>query len=266
MPFRSPGAAALVAACCLFACQRASAGPAIPGPVEFEPATFVPGEVVTLYSRLEPGAAAWHEETVSSGFVEPVGREPRILSAAIEKRSGSPLLVVSFVAWKPGTGQLSELSVGGLEIPRMRFECGSALSGGDTSPPQPMPQLDPPGLYARLYMIGGTFIIALFAAAIAATKAVPWFKARLRRWSFAAARRELDAMLGRIAGGIAQGVGGPAAWAELCSGLRHFAGLRSGTDWMPLTASELSLLPRDAMPGGVGHDAAALFSMGDEVR
>jgi hypothetical protein len=262
MRSRRPGVAAILVACCLVVCQAVAAGPATPGPPEFEPATFVPGDVVTLYSRLEAGAATWRVETVSSGFVEPPGREPQILSAAIEKRSGAPLLVVRFVPWRPGTGQLPELTVGGLEIPRIRFECGSALSGGDSSPPRPMPQLDPPGLYARLYAIGGAFIVAVLAAVIAVTKAVPWLRSMLWRWSFAAARRDLDDMLARLAGGA----GGPDAWAELCSGLRRFVGLRSLADWMPLTPSEISLLPGDATPGGVGQDAAILLSMGDEAR
>ncbi|OHD22048.1 MAG: hypothetical protein A2Y38_13700 [Spirochaetes bacterium GWB1_59_5] len=232
------------------------------GPLEFSPLTFVPGEVVTAVAILDPGAAPWFAEVVASGFPEPGESEPRVLSVALEKRKGSPLLVARFVAWRAGPGYLPDLSVGGLDIPRLRFDCGSALADGDLGAPESLPQLNLPGLYTRLYVLAGLLLVAALVGITAATRAAPWFRAFKARRAYARARREFDELLDRLATAAA----GPAVWAELCAGLRNFAGLRIGTDLNAMTASEVLSLPAGTVPGGVGSDLAGILAMGDEAR
>jgi len=232
------------------------------GTPEFSPQTFLPGEAVTLVAMLDPGARSWSAGTITSGLPEPGESDPQILSLALEKRKGSPLLVVRFVAWRAGPGYLPEVTVGGLAIPRIRFECGSALAGGDLRAPEPMPQLDPPGLYTRIYVLAGLLLVAVLAGIVAAAKAAPWFRAFKARRAYARARREFDELLDRLAAAVA----GPAVWAALCSGLRYFTGLRTGTDLSAMTASEVLALPAGTVPGDAGGDLARILAMGDEAR
>lgn len=269
MPCKSPGLSAcrgtfafLTLALTLIAAPGVQAEGLIVGPVEFSPSSFVPGEVVTAVALLDPGAAPWTEETVSAGFPETSEVDPHVLSATLRARRGAPLLVVRFVAWQPGPGALPNVVVGGLEIPRIRFDCGSALQDGNRAAPEPLPQLNRPGLYARLYALGGMLLVAVLGGLAVAARAAPWFKALKARRAFALVRREFDEMLTRL--GTAGS--GPAAWTELCAGLRRFAGLRSGTDLSAMTASEVSALPEDAIPGGAVGDIAGLLAMGDDVR
>jgi hypothetical protein len=248
----------LIAAVCVIA----SAEGVSTGRVEFVPASFVPGQLVTLYATLDPGDARWAEATPGAVSVDAGENGPSVLSVAMEKRSGAPLLVVRFVAWRAGPGFLPAMTVGGLESPRIRFECVSALADGDLRSPEPLPQLEPPGLYARLYLLGGALLVVIVAGLAAATKAAPWFRALAAKRAFAAARREFDESLAMIAGIGSQ----TAAWAELCSVVRRFVGLRSGKDWSALTASEVESLPEDAAPGGVLGDVASILATGDAVR
>lgn len=256
--FRRALASILLAAACGVPYAE---GPAV-GRVEFEPPSFVPGEPVTAYATLDPRGASWSEAEPGDVAADEGDAGPNVLSAAMEKRSGSPVLVVRFVAWRAGPGFLPEMSVGGLAVPRIRFECGSALADGDLRPPEPLPQLDPPGLYARLYLLGGALLVAAVVGVGAATRAAPWFRALAEKRAFALARREFDESLARIARMEPE----TAAWAALCSAVRRFVGLRSGVDWDALTASEVESLPDDAAPGGVRGDVALLLANGDSVR
>lgn len=244
------------------AALAAGAQELVVGPLEFSPLSFVPGVVVTAVAILDPGASPWFAEAVESGFPEPGESAPRVLSVALEKRKGSPLLVVRFVAWRAGPGYLPDMSVGGLDIPRLRFDCGSALADGDLGAPEPLPQLNLPGLYTRLYVLAGLLLVAVIAGITAATRAAPWFRAFKARRAYARARREFDELLDRLAAAPA----GPAAWAELCAGLRNFAGLRMDTDLNAMTASEVLALPAGSVPGGVGAELAGILAMGDEAR
>jgi len=239
-----------------------SADGSIVDPVEFSPPAFVPGEVVTAYVRLDPGAARWSEASQVSGFSDAGEDGPSVLSAALESRKGAPLLVVRFSAWRAGPGFLPEFSIGGLDIPRLRFECGSALAAGDLRAPEALPQLDYPGLYTRLYLIGGALLVSVVVGLAAVAKAIPWLRALRSRWAFTRARKEFDELLDRLAAGGQ----GPAAWAELCHGVRRFSGLRAGLDLGAMTASEVLALPEGAIPGDVGLDVAALLAAGDAVR
>lgn len=234
----------------------------VPGSVEFSPPTFVPGEVVTVVSMIDPGTSPWHAGSIESGLPDSGDSGPQVLSVALEARKGSPLLVVRFIAWRAGPGYLPEMSVGGLEIPRIRFECQSALMDGNFEAPEPLPQLDLPGLYTRIYVLAGLLLVAVLAGIAAVTKVTPWFKAWKARRAYARARREFDELLDRLASMAAV----PAAWAELCAGLRNFAGLRAGIDLSAMTATEVLALPADAVPGGAGGDLAAILAMGDEAR
>jgi len=154
------------------------------------------------------------------------------------------------------------MAVGGLDIPRIRFECGSILADGDFSAPEPMPQLDLPGLYTRIYVLAGLLLVAVIAGVAAVTKGAPWLRAFKARRAFARARREFDELLDRLATAAA----GPEVWAELCAGLRSFAGLRIGTDLCAMTASEVMALPAGTVPGDAGGDLAGILAMGDEAR
>lgn len=236
--------------------------------VRFDPPTFTPGATVTVVLSAQPLKAAWTEATLSTGLADPGRFGPQILSAAVTRRggpgrdAGAPVITVRFVAWKPGPGSLPALTLGGLLIPPVRFECQSSLASGDRRPPEPLPQLEPPGLYAQLYMLGGAFILVALGAILFVTKMVPWLRALADRRAYAQVRKEFDAMLERLE----HGADGAADWAVLCSGLRRFAGSRARLDLSAMTASELAALESDALPGGAGPETAALLAAGDEVR
>jgi hypothetical protein len=246
------------------------ASPAELAQVEFSPASFVVGEVVTVYARLLVGSDTWKEETVSSGFPEPGASGAQLVSLALERRSGDPLLIIKFVPWQAGPGLLPELVVGGIGIPRVRFECTSALTG--TELPVSQPQLDPHGLYARLYILGGIFLVMVIAGILLVARARPWWQAIVGKWAFAKARREFDALLDELervaakpSGQVRTGKVAP-EWAALCGGLRKFLGSRAGFDWSALTAMEVSALPLDAPTGIVVKESAEILYLGDQAR
>ncbi len=231
-------------------------------PVEFDPPSFVPGQGVSMYARLDAGTASWRVETVSSGL--PVGQDGflRILSASLLERSGAPLLVVRFVAWHPGQGSIPSMTVGGLVTPPLKYTCSSALAEGGTEPPEPIGQLDPPGLFPRLYLIGGLALVSAIVLAIGAARIVPWLRLLKARKAFASVRRDYDELLGRLE----RSRGDASAWAELCTGLRLFLSRRTDLDWLALTSVEAAELPLDCVPGDIQPAAAAILSMGDEAR
>lgn len=234
----------------------------IVGATEFSPPEFLPGEAVTAVAMLDPGALPWSPATLETGLTEDGESAAQVLSVALEKRKGSPALVVRFVAWRAGPGYLPETTIGGLEIPRIRFECWSALAEGNFKAPEPMPQLNLPGLYPRIYALAGLLLVAAIAGVTVMTKATPWFRAFMARKAYLRARREFDELLDRLGAAAA----GPAAWAALCAGLRAFAGLRAGIDLSAMTASEVLSLPAGAVPGNAAVDLAGILAMGDEAR
>jgi hypothetical protein len=244
------------------ACADEPAPAMLAATAEFDPPSFVPGQVVGLYARLDAGAALWRAETVASDLRGTKDDGPRILSASLMERSGAPLLVVRFVAWRPGQGSIPSMSVGGLVTPPLKYSCSSALAEGGTEPPQAIGQLDPPGLFPRLYLIGGLALLSTVALVIGAAKLVPWLRRLKARKTFARVRREYDALLARLEGGR----GSTAAWTELCAGLRLFLSRRTGLDWMAITSVEAAALPADCAPGQVQPAAAAILAMGDEAR
>jgi|GEM_PF-2566290 len=236
--------------------------------IRFDPPTFAVGIPVTVHLSTKPVAATWTEVNLSSGFADPGRFGPQILSAAatrhggIGRDAGDPLITVRFVAWRPGAGALPALTLGGLLIPQIHFECQPALVPGDRRTPEPLPQLDPPGLYTQLYMLGGAVILVALGAILFVTRLVPWLRALADRWAYAQARKEFDAMLERLE----REAGSPEDWAVFCAGLRRFAGNRAQLDLGALTAPELAALGVDVIPAGAGPETAALVSMGDEVR
>jgi hypothetical protein len=178
------------------------------------------------------------------------------------ERSGAPLLVVRFVAWETGQGSIPSMTVGGLVTPSFQYSCSSALAEGGTEPPLPIGQLDPPGLFPRLYLIGGLALVSVIGLAIGAARFIPWLRLLKARRIFMKVRREYDELLDRLE----REKGGPAAWAELCTGLRAFLSRRTGLDWRALTSVEAAGLPIDSVPGEVQPAAATILSMGDEAR
>jgi len=232
------------------------------GPVEFDPPTFVPGQSVAMYARLDAGTASWRVETLSSGLPGGQDNGPKIVSASIVERSGAPLLVVCFVAWHPGQGSLPSMAVGGLVTPPFQYSCSSALAEGGTEPPRSIGQLDPPGLFPRLYLIGGLVLVFTIVSAIGVTRLVPYLRFLKARRAFLLVRHDYDELLDRLEREAASA----AAWAELCNGLRLFLSLRTGFEWRALTSIEAAALPLDCVPGDVQPAAASILSMGDEAR
>lgn len=236
--------------------------------VRFDPPTFAPGTMVTVELSAQPPKAAWTEASIASGFADPGRFGPQILSAAVTRRgglgrdAGAPAITIHFVAWKPGPGSLPALTLGGLLIPPLRFECQSSLAAGDRRPPEPLPQLEPPGLYAQLYMLGGAVIVVALGTILFVTRMVPWLRALADRWAYAQARKEFDAMLQRLAGEA----GSAENWALLCRSLRRFAGSRARLDIGAMTASEVAALRVEALSGGTGPELGALLAAGDDVR
>jgi hypothetical protein len=111
-------------------------------------------------------------------------------------------------------------------------------------------------------MLGGAVILVALGVILFATRLLPWLRALADRWAYAQARREFNTMLERLE----HETGSAENWAVFCAGLRRFAGSRARLDLSALTASELAALGPDAIPGGVGAEASALVSIGDEVR
>jgi len=240
----------------------ASAQGVVTGMPEFSPPVFVPGEAVTVIAMVDPGTLPWTVATIPTGFTEAGESGPQVLSVALENRKGSPLLVVRFIAWRAGPGYLPAITIGGLDMPRIRFDCQSTLTEGNFEAPEPMPQLDMPGLYTKLYVLAGLLLVAALAGIAAVTKVAPWFRAFKARRAYARARREFDELLDRLDKASA----GPAAWAALCAGLRTFAGLRMDADLSAMTASEVLRLPAGTVPGDACGDLAGILAMGDEAR
>lgn len=235
------------------------------GQPEFFPVRFLPGQTVTLLARIETGGADFGAEAMSGGFPDSGASGPVIVSAVIEKRREGPFLVIKFVPWKAGPGFLPAFSLGGFSVPRLRFECDSALAEGDLSAPEPLPQLEYPGLYARIYVAAGLALVALVGLLGFAGKALPWLRTLKARRAFSKARKDFDELLDRL-GGRDSAADDTAAWAELCSGARRFAGLRAGSELEALTASELAALPPDLVPGGARDGLALLVAAGDSAR
>lgn len=249
---------AMAAACAAYPAQAGVVG--VP---EFDPPTFKPGQAVTVYALVDPAGAPWTEEALSSGLPAPSSIDaPALLSASLRSRSGMPLLVVRFVPWRPGSGVVPSLTVGGLSTPPLRFSCASALADGNDAPPEYAGQLEPAGFRLKLYLSGGAALAACVAAVLAAAKLVPAIRELARRRAFAAARSEFDAALAALASAR----GGPDDWAVLCSCLRRFVGARAGADWSALTSGEAAAMPKESLPGEVQPEASAVLSMGDRAR
>jgi hypothetical protein len=154
------------------------------------------------------------------------------------------------------------MSVGGLMTPPLKYSCSSALAEGGTEPPQALGQIDPPGLFTRLYLIGGIALFSAVVLVIGAVRLVPWLRSLKARKAFARVRRDYDELLVRLEREKVD----PAAWTDLCAGLRLFLSLRTGLDWLAVTSVEAADLPVDCAPGQVQPEAAAILAMGDEAR
>lgn len=236
--------------------------------IETSPAVFVPGDTVTLYARLAAPAGAWRPERLEYAVLArdeaaspaPPALEPVVLAATLENDGGRPRLVVRFIPWAAGELALPELAIGGLLVPRLNLRCASALASGDARPPVALPQLDPPGLFTRLYLISGLVLVLALAGAVLGLKALPAFQAFRARRAFARARRDFDEAIAGLSGCE------PAAWAALSTALRRFSGLRADLDLLPLTPGEVLALDPGALPGETRDELADLLARGDEVR
>ncbi len=230
--------------------------------MEYDPPDFVPGDRVSLVARFDPAGLPWDDARETAGFPDPGEAGPTVLSAAIERRSGAPVLVVVFIPWKAGRGQLPALEVGGLAFPAISFETLTSL-GGDLTPPVARPQLEPPGLRVRVYVASGLLLAIVVGILVFVSIVLPWLRQLMARWTFVRIRRDFDARLALLDGdsGVAAD-----AWALLCSSLRWFLEARTGLPWLSMTPSESANL-RDAT---IGHElvveASQLLLEGDEVR
>jgi hypothetical protein len=229
---------------------------------EFDPPDFVPGDRVSLVARFDAAGLTWDDVRKTADFPEPGETGPTVLSALVERRSGAPVLVVQFIPWMAGRGQLPALVVGGLSFPSVSFEAMSSL-GTDFSPPLPRPQLEPPGLRVRVYVASGLLLAILVGILVFVSLVLPWFRRLMARWTFARIRRDFDARLTLLDGhsGVAAD-----AWALLCSSLRWFLEARTRLPWLSMTPAEAASV-RDA---SIGSDLVAevsrLLLEGDEVR
>jgi hypothetical protein len=229
---------------------------------EFDPPDFVAGDRVSLVARFDAAGLAWDDVRKTAGFPDPGEAGPTVLSAVIERRSGAPVLVVQFIPWKAGRGQLPTLVVGGLSFPSISFEAMSSLGTG-LEPPLPRPQLEPPGLRARVYIASGFLLTIVVGILVFVSVVLPWLRRLMARWTFIRIRREFEARLALLDGHS----GVPAdAWALLCSSMRWFLEARTSLPWLSMTPAE-SATVRDASIGAeLVAEATQLLLEGDEVR
>ncbi|MFH2114958.1 MAG: hypothetical protein ABIJ86_10690 [Spirochaetota bacterium] len=229
---------------------------------EFEPPEFVPGDRVSLVARFDPDGLSWDDARETAGFPDPGEAGPTVLSAAIERRSGAPVLIVVFIPWRAGRGQLPALGVGGLAFPVIAFEAMSAL-GADLAPPVAWPQLEPPGLRIRVYIVSGLLLAIVVGILLFMSVVLPWLRRLMARWSFIRIRREFDARLVLLDGDT--GVVAD-AWALLCSSLRWFLEARTSLPWLCMTPSESAAVREASIPPELVSEASRLLHEGDEVR
>lgn len=230
--------------------------------IEFEPPDFVPGDKVNLVARFDSAGLPWNDVRELGGFPEPVEEGPTVLSAAVERRSGAPVLVVVFIPWKAGRGQLPALSVGGLAFSAIPYEARSAL-GADLAAPGARPQLEPPGLRLRVYVATGLLLASLVGALVFVSAVLPWFRRLMSSWAFNRIRREFDARLALLEGGA---VAMELAWALLCSSLRWFLEARTALPWLSMTPAEAGAVQDASIDSKLVAEASLILLEGDEVR
>lgn len=251
----------ILLAVCLAAAGAVTAEFRVTG-MEFDPPDFVPGDRVSLVARFDPAILPRDDSQGVVGIPDSVESGPTIVSATVERRSGAPVLVVVFIPWMPGRGYVPALSVGGLAFPAIPYEARSAL-GNDLAPPIAKPQLEPPGLRFRIYVVTGLLLSFAVAALVFVSAVLPWFRRLLARWGFVRIRREFDARLALLdgyAGAMDE------AWALLCSSLRWFMETRTTLPWLAMTPSEAAAV-RDASIGTeLVVQASLILLEGDEVR
>ena len=251
---------ALLALCLALVCS-VSAELRVTG-LEFDPPDFVPGDKVSLVARFDPGGLPWNDARELGGFPEPEEAGPTVLSAAVERRSGAPVLVVVFIPWKAGRGQLPPLNVGGLVFAAIAYEAKSAL-GADLTAPKAKPQLEPPGLRFRVYVATGLLLAVLVGVLVFVSAVLPWFRRLMGRWAFNRIRQEFDARLALLEGdAVAMDTG----WAMLCSSLRWFLEARTALPWLSMTPVEAGAVQDAAIGSELVSESALILLEGDEVR
>ena len=229
---------------------------------EFDPVSFVPGDKVLLIARFDPAGLPWNEVRETSGFPGMDDTDLSILSAAIERRSGAPVLVLQFIPWKAGRGQLPSLNIGGVIFPVIGFEAMSSL-GTDLSPPRARPQLEPPGLRLRVYIATGLLLTFVVAVLVFLSLVLPWLRRLKARWDFARVRREFDARLAMLDDNDGLDAN---AWARLCGSLRWYLEARTKLPWMAMTASESAEVQDALIASDLVAETTGILHAGDEVR
>ncbi|TFG83844.1 MAG: hypothetical protein E4H20_04640 [Spirochaetales bacterium] len=230
--------------------------------VEFDPAAYSTGQVVTAIVVWDDSGTRWIPERMNSSFPDSGEDGPTILSAQTQERGGRPMLVIRFIAWKPGPGVLPSLYVGGQAFPPIPVDAVSVLPSLGRANPEPLPQLEPPGLKARVYLMVGGFLLTVLVSIFVAFRLIPWLRALRAHWAFRRARREFGSVLAYLR----ESSGGADAWAVLGTALKRYLGTRSEVDFLPLTPREIAGLPLESVPGAVGPDAAVILSVGEFVR
>lgn len=229
---------------------------------EFDPPDFVPGDRVSLVARFDPAGLAWAADQEARAGTNPGESGPTVLSVAVERRSGAPVLVVVFTPWKAGRGYVPAQSVGGLTFPAIPFEAMSAL-GADLASPVAKPQLEPPGLRFRVYLVTGLLLSVVVGALVFVSAVLPWLRKLMARWGYVRIRREFDARLALLdgyAGAMDQ------AWALLCSSLRWFLEARTTLPWLSMTPSEAAAVKDGSIRSDLVAEASVILHLGDEVR
>ncbi len=108
----------------------------IEGAVVYTPSTYGPGETVTAVAALKPGP----EESLAEISLEPGSglpaldgsADPEILGLDVERRGGSWLMRLRFVAWSPSEGVIEKYHTGTFVLPPVAYRRDRA-SGPKTS-------------------------------------------------------------------------------------------------------------------------------------
>jgi hypothetical protein len=230
--------------------------------MEFDPPDFVPGDKVRLVARFDPADLPWDEIQVTTGLPDPGEAGPTVLSVAVERQAGAPVLVVVFIPWNAGRGLVPAILVGGLEFPPMPYEAASSL-GTDRAAPVVRPQLEPPGLRVRVYVAAGLLLSVVVLVLVFVSAVLPWFRRLLARWGFARIRRDFEARLALLDG---DAIAPADAWALLCSTLRWFLEARTTLPWLSMTPAEAMVVQDASIGPELVAEVSHILLEGDGVR
>ncbi len=242
----------------------------IEGAVVYTPSTYGPGETVTAVAALKPGP----EESLAEISLEPGSglpaldgsADPEILGLDVERRGGSWLMRLRFVAWSPSEGVIEKYHTGTFVLPPVAYRARPRLGAEDVDPRPLRPQRLPPGAAGAFYGVLGLVVglcLALFGAFL---YLVPAVRSVLARWKAGLAYRRLESTVTHLFANAASAE--PAAYAAALAGaLRNYLELRACSGISALTPAEVrNLADTAALKPSIRDEAAAVLAWSDEVR